>query len=194
MQETLTYLKHLRKDRQIASVTPTSARCVQRICRPIDFENAKVIVEYGPATGVFTKYLLSKMNPDARLIALDTNEGFLEILGSQIGDPRLDAVHANAADVLKVAEDRGVSTVDYFISGIPFRFIPSDTRIGIVRDTNTLLSKSGRFLVYQFFPQPRRSDSIRGLLAELMDLRRAHLEFFNVPPLWVYEAAKKEIA
>lgn len=51
--DTITYLKNFVRDRNVASITPTSAIGVKKVCSKIDFHKPSVIVEYGPGTGVF---------------------------------------------------------------------------------------------------------------------------------------------
>ncbi len=55
------YLKNVITDKHIASIMPTSASGVQKVCSKIDFSKDNLFVEYGPATGVFTSYILKKI-------------------------------------------------------------------------------------------------------------------------------------
>ena len=57
-------------DKNVASVARTSKKTVERICRAINFDKDIVLVEYGPGSGAFTKYLLSRMSLDSKLIAI----------------------------------------------------------------------------------------------------------------------------
>ena len=43
---------------------------------PINFSNAKCIVEFGPGTGSITKELLNKMPKDALLLVFEINKEF----------------------------------------------------------------------------------------------------------------------
>jgi phospholipid N-methyltransferase len=73
---TLSYVKNFISDKYIASITPTSDFGVRKVCSKIDFSRCGLIVEYGPGTGVFTKYLLQKMGPDSLLILIERNANF----------------------------------------------------------------------------------------------------------------------
>ena len=44
----------------------------------MDFDKARVILEFGPGGGVFTRHLLKQMHPDAKLIAIENNDDLLE--------------------------------------------------------------------------------------------------------------------
>ena len=59
------FVKTLFKDIMVGAVTPTSSFAVKNVCRKIDPAKARVIVEYGPGTGVFTQFLLDTI-PDEK--------------------------------------------------------------------------------------------------------------------------------
>ncbi len=68
--DTIVYLKNMFRDKQVASFTPTSIFGIKKVCDKIDFNKRNVIVEYGPGTGVFTRYLLDNLTPDSKLILI----------------------------------------------------------------------------------------------------------------------------
>ncbi len=41
--------------RSVGAIAPSGKNLALKMMEPIDFNNAKVIVEYGPGTGSFTK-------------------------------------------------------------------------------------------------------------------------------------------
>jgi len=100
---------------------PSSRFLVGDIIKRVDWDRAKVIVEYGAGTGTFTKAILQRMRPDARLIALEINPDFYQFLTSSLDDPRLHISHESAADIDTVLADLGYSHADCVISGIPFK-------------------------------------------------------------------------
>src|SRR3954447_345394 len=57
---------------------PSSSFVVRQVLKQIDWKNARVIVEYGPGIGTFTKEILRRMHPEATLIALEVNPDFIE--------------------------------------------------------------------------------------------------------------------
>lgn len=187
----LAYLKNLFRDPNIASITPTSRFGIARVCDKIDFATAKVIVEFGPATGVFTKYLLKHLGPDARVFAFETNKGFLDVLTKEVTDPRLTVYHESAEHVLERVREAGFDRADYVISGIPFTMLPPAVADKIVGSTQALLRDGGKFLVYQFLkPETRSGRGIHRHLPIHFGTVHKEAEWLNIPPLWVYEAVK----
>lgn len=192
--QTLIYLKNFLKDRNIASITPTSNHCVKKICERIDFNTARLFVEFGPATGVFTKYIIKHMHPDARFIAIERNPGFAEILSKNVTDSRLKIVNSTAERVDEIIQEAGGRKADYIISGIPFTFFNPTLKRSILEKTSSSLTPEGKFLVYQFFPQPlNKQRQLTPYLREYWNDVEVSFELFNIPPLVIFEAGYPRI-
>jgi phospholipid N-methyltransferase len=144
------FFKH---PKMLGSIIPSSRFLINRVLRLIDWQRARVIVEYGPGVGTFTSEILDRMGPGSALVVLETNADFVAYLGHAIPDERLHVVHGSAADVQHVLSDLGLGKADYVISGIPFSVLPPEVREGILKATRTVLQTDGAFLVYQFSPK-----------------------------------------
>jgi phospholipid N-methyltransferase len=137
----------------LGSVIPSSPFLVRRLLEQIDWERARVVVEYGPGVGTITRELLQRMRPEARLIVLELNREFVDFLRREFPDPRLRVVHASAAAVGRVLVEYGCPGADYVISGIPFSTLPAAIRSDILQTTRAVLQPDGAMLVYQFSPK-----------------------------------------
>ena len=62
------FLKH---PVMVGSIIPSSRILIERMLKPVDWENTRLFVEYGPGVGTFTRPILEKLGPDAKLIAID---------------------------------------------------------------------------------------------------------------------------
>jgi len=128
---------------------------------PIDWERARVIVEYGPGVGTFTREILHRMRHDARLIAIETTRDFVQFLTTSLPDTRLHVVLDSAAHVGAVLQSLGLARAQYIVSGVPLGSMPVPVRADIVDKTRAALEPGGAFLVYQFtarvLPQLRQS-------------------------------------
>lgn len=134
----------------LGSVIPSSRFLVQRVLKRVDWQRARVMVEYGPGVGNFTSEILRRMGPDSTLVVIEMNEDFVRYLRRSLPDPRLKVVHGSAADVSVILERLGLDAADYVVSGIPFSTMPESLRVGILRATRSVLRPDGAFLVYQF--------------------------------------------
>lgn len=134
----------------LGSFIPSSPFLIKHLLSQIDFDSARVIVEYGPGVGTISKELLPRLHPKARLILIEMNEEFAAFLKKEIGDARVTVVHGSAADVTKILKGLGITGADYIISGIPYSTMPSPLRRNILHASKQALNRNGQFLVYQF--------------------------------------------
>lgn len=182
---TLSYIKNFIKDRQVASITPTSRFTIGRVCAHIDFDRDIRIIEFGPADGVFTKVILEKLSPASEIIAIETNRDFAEALRG-LDDDRLSVVNRSAEDVREIVQSKNWNNADYIISGIPFSFLTKETKHRILKDSATLLADNGCFLGYQ------TSAHLKPFLAEYFTRVDTEMEYLNIPPMCIYIAGSRQ--
>jgi len=169
-----------RHPRMLGSIVPSSRFLVRQLLKPIDWSQARVIVEYGPGVGVITSEVLRRMRPDAMLIAIETNSDFVNYLRTSIQDERLRVVEASAEAVDEILRRYGQSNASYVISGIPFSTIPAAVRESILLKTCEVLKPGGSFLVYQFSTHVLRD------LRRIFRYVRRQFEPFNVLPAHLF--------
>ena len=170
----------------VGSIIPSSRVLIEKMLAPVDWPNTKLFVEYGPGVGTFTRPVLDKLGPDAKLVTIDTNPDFTHYLKDSIDDPRLIAVTGSAADVAKILADNGLGSADYVLSGLPFSTLPPGVGDDIAQATAAVIRPGGAFLVYQFSPKVR--DFIKPHFAPI----KRGFEWINVPPAVLFWAYKGE--
>jgi phospholipid N-methyltransferase len=134
----------------LGSLVPSSPFLVKHLLSLIDWQRARIVVEYGPGVGTLTKEILKRIGPQAILVAIELNPEFVELLQNEIQDPRLRVVYGSAADVRSILQQLNLPHADYIISGIPFTLLPDGTRRVVARESHFVLHPEGAFLVYQF--------------------------------------------
>ena len=182
-QRLLFALNFFRHPFMLGSIWPSSRFLVDEVLRPIDWERARVIVEYGPGVGTITTEILRRMHPDAHLVAIETNEAFVKFLNTSVKDPRLQVANESAADVGSVLQRLKLPLAQYVISGIPLGSMPEALRVDIVAKTRTALAPGGQFLVYQF-----TSRVLPVLQRTFRDVSRS-TEKRNIPPAHLFVCA-----
>jgi phospholipid N-methyltransferase len=168
----------------VGSVIPSSRVLIDKMLGPVDWENTRVFVEYGPGVGTFTRPILDRLPADAKLIAIDTNAEFTSYLRESIPDERLIPVTGSAADVEKMLLDRGLERADYILSGLPFSTLPPGVGDAIAEATARVIRPGGAFLVYQFSPK------VLDFIKPHFDRIERGFEWINVPPATLFWAWK----
>jgi phospholipid N-methyltransferase len=186
--DTIVYLKNMFRDKQVASFTPTSIFGIKKVCEKINFKKRNVIIEYGPGTGVFTRYLLDHLSPDSVLILIERNDEFVNIIKKSFRDPRIFLFHESAENVDQLLALCKEDKADYILSGIPFSFLPHSLRDTIIRKSHKSLRPGGKFLAYQTFFQMDRF--LKDYLDIYFEQARTEFCFRNAPPLRIFEATK----
>jgi len=181
------FFKTFIKDRDVASVVPTSLRCVKKVCKHIDFSKDFLLIEYGPGNGVFTKYLLEKMTPGSRLILIEANEDFVRELNETIQDSRVQIHNILAGDVESVLKPEEIGNVDYVLSGIPFSFLKKDRKRQVLTTTKTILKEGGKFVAYQ------TSGHLKKPVMEVFGNYDIEMEMLNIPPYLIYDVVKNGV-
>lgn len=132
-------LRHLRTTGTITRSSP--ALCRAAIDR-IDFNKAKCIVELGAGDGVITKYILERLQPDAKVIAFEVSPDLCDDMRA-IGDDRLVVAQDSAENIRAWLDKVGVDKADHVVSAVPFAALPEDLGQAIVQAAKNNLRPGG---------------------------------------------------
>ncbi len=142
---------------------------------------ARVIVEFGPGTGVFTEELVRRMRADARLIVFELDAAFAADLQRRLRDPRVQIVNASAAQSWQHLAMLEALPVDCIISGLPFASLPRPVTHTILQTAISVLKPAGLFVTYQYTP------ILRSLFQHYFPQARiARVVLRNIPPALVF--------
>ncbi|PKB14738.1 phospholipid N-methyltransferase [Novosphingobium kunmingense] len=134
----------------VGSIIPSSRFTIAKMLGPVNWNECKLFVEYGPGVGTFCRPVLERLPRDGSLIVIDTNPRYIEYLKATIADSRFTAVLGSAADVEAIIRAHGHAHADYVLSGLPFSTLPDGVGAEIAAATHRVLRPGGAFLVYQF--------------------------------------------
>jgi len=134
----------------LGSIVPSSRFLVKDLMNQIDWNRARIVVEFGPGVGTITRELLKRMRPDATLVVIELNEEFVQYLANSIHDPRLRVVHGSAAQVRRILAEHRLPPADYIISSLPYSLLPEGARREIVVESREALKAQGSLLVFQY--------------------------------------------
>lgn len=166
--------------RRMGAVLPTSGRTVRSMLALAEVSEARCVVELGAGTGVYTRELLDRMRPDARLVAFEVDPSLAKVLSERFRDPRLQVATDSAASLETYLNgDRA----DVIVSGLPFSSLAADQRRAILEGARRNLEPAGVLLVLQYSP------FIRGELDRLFASVRWRLSPLNVPPAFLFACA-----
>ncbi len=179
------YLRAFLSDPGVAAITPSSRYLAARTVKALSLGGAKVVVEYGAARGVLTRRILQKLDPDARLVAVEFNREFFDDFSARVRDPRLIPVHGDVTRIDEILAGLGISGADRVVSGIPFSFLTEKGRRDLLAKTSALLPPGGRFVAtYQI------TTHLIPLLKDYFGKVDIQYEVRNIPPCFVFTGFK----
>lgn len=156
---------------------PTSRRAVSAMLDLAPVGDARLIVEFGAGSGVYTRELLRRMGPDARLLAFEVDAQLSAALAAEIDDPRLRLVTASAEEVEQYLEG---ARVDVLVSALPFTSLPAAVRRRVLDLSPAILAPQGVMLVLQYSPLVQRE------LERRFAAVKRRISPINLPPAFLF--------
>ncbi len=151
----------------------------------LNFKSAKLVVELGPGTGVFTERIIEKLGKDCTLLIIELNDKFYKDLKKRITDKRVYIRKGSASDLHKFMKELNIEKADFIVSSLPLAIIPSTLRKRIVIEVNHKLEKNGEFIQFQYSLQ-----SLKLFKKVFKQVSIRHC-LFNMPPAFVYSCKKQ---
>jgi len=173
------FSEFLKQGKNIGAIAPSSKFLVKKMVDPINFENIKCIVEFGPGTGIITYELLRRMPSDSILLVFEINIEFCETL-NQIKDARIKIICDSAEKLEYYLSQYNITEADYIVSSLPFAMIPNQIVDSILSIALKVLSRKGAFIQYQYSLNAyKRLKSI---------FKNVDLNFtpMNIPPAFIF--------
>lgn len=180
------FLEYMKNPRRIGAVAPSGQQLVAKMVEHIPFEQAKVIVEYGPGTGVFTKEIVRRLGPHTTFIIIEQNQSLYHTLCQEIGTvDNVFLYNDDAGNINAILGERGFTQVDTIISGLPFASLPTAVSRRIMEQTSIALADKGEFITFQY------TMFKRDFFLHYMNLTQVERVWANLPPAFVLRFGKK---
>lgn len=179
------FLKEFLKDRQmVGAVHPSTRFLGEKMIENLDFENARLLVELGPGTGVFTEMIIEKMHPEAKLLVFELNDEFFDALTHKIKDRRVQLIHDSAEYISKYLSEEEQKQVDAVISSLPLTVFPDSLRKKVIDVAYDCLKEDGVYRQFQYSLHARK------LLESRYKKVKITFTVRNFPPAFVYTCRK----
>ena len=142
-----------------------------------NLEQARLVVELGAGTGVYTEEVLKRLRPDARFLAFEIDPELVSTLSGRFDDPRLRVIHGSAESVEGHLDGE---KADVIVSGIPFTSLPGTIKKNIFEEITRILAPQGVMVAIQYSTMVQRD------LERVFASVRRRLSPLNVPPAFLF--------
>jgi phosphatidylethanolamine/phosphatidyl-N-methylethanolamine N-methyltransferase len=182
------FLQWLSAPLRVGAIAPSSPQLAKAITAEISAEDAPVI-ELGAGSGVFTRALIERGIPQARLALVEQSEAFAGQLTAQFPQARVLCIDAAQLEARTAIGSERAGAV---VSGLPLLLMPAQTVATILERAFECLRPEGAF--YQFTYGPRSPVS-RDVLDRLgLVAVRVAMALGNFPPAFVYRIRRRTSA
>jgi phospholipid N-methyltransferase len=185
MPDKRSFIKQFWKEKKmVGAMAPSSRFLAQKMLENVDFNEARVLIELGPGTGVFTEKILEKMHPDAQLLVFELNDNFYNSLVKRFNDPRVHFIHDSAEKIEHYLKEYGLEKADVVISSLPLANFPPELRQAILDASHRSLKNVGKYIQFQYSLQSKKH------IKKTFDEVTIDFTPFNFPPAFVYTCKK----
>ena len=169
--------------RDVSAPTPSSPALAAVIAGEVDPVLDGLVVELGPGTGVVTKALLDRGIAPARLLAIENNEFFVNLLARDL--PRVRVIHGDAMEFEHYLPRQ--AKIAAVVSGLPLLNFAPGRRRALIERALSLQPSGGRFVQLSYGWQPAVAANGRFCVSKIVVWR-------NFPPahVWTYRKPAAE--
>ena len=175
-----------------AAIVPSSRHLARAMIAPLPLANAKVVVEFGPGTGVMTRELLRLAPADAAVLAFEINSRFAAWLREEFPDKRLDVIECGAEYAAHELRRLGIDCVDAALSSLGFSLMQDEQVHETLRGLLPFLTPQSVFTQFQYLSQMRFQRGgigryrVSRLLADYFTTVHRTVVWRNVPPAFAF--------
>ena len=170
----------LEKPLAIGAVTPSGRVLARKMAAYVDPATPGPVIELGPGTGPVTEALLERGVAQDRLVLVEFNPTFCQLLRQRF--PRAHVMQGDAYEIRSVLGTLGRPAAA-MVSGLPLFTKPLKTRMRLLRDAFALMRPDAPFIQFTYAVVPPVPKAASGMRVEAPERI-----WMNLPParVWVY--------
>ena len=177
-KESFTFLKRFASSpRRIGSVAPSSKFLTKAMLDRVDWKNANFIAELGAGTGVFTREIVKRAKPDAKIMVFEIDSALQKLIRDEHPEHKGLTLHSDAQELYNYMKENGIEKLDFVISSLPFTVLPPKILDAVLKS----LKPGGHFVAYQY------SSIMKHVLKKKFSHIKTRWVAFNIPPAFVYD-------
>jgi phosphatidylethanolamine/phosphatidyl-N-methylethanolamine N-methyltransferase len=170
----------IKKPLAVGAVTPSSKLLARTMAQYVDPDANGPVIELGPGTGPITEALVEQGVDPARLVLVEFNPKFCELLRRRF--PAATVVQGDAYRLRDSLADLTRHEASAVVSGLPLMTKPLKTRLRLLREAFALLQPRAPFVQFTYAVVPP-IPHLAGVKVEASERI-----WLNLPParVWVY--------
>ena len=178
------FLKH---PLRVGACCPSSPALCREITSDIDLENAGMVAELGPGTGVITEEIRRKLRRGAHFAAVELDEKMAADIESRFAG--VTVFRGCASHLDDMLSSRSLPRADVVISGLPFAIFPDELQERILQGVVRSLIPGGAFATFAYLQGcilPAGIRFRRKLETSFARVETSPVVWNNMPPAFIY--------
>jgi phosphatidylethanolamine/phosphatidyl-N-methylethanolamine N-methyltransferase len=163
------------------AVMPSGKFLAKAMAKEIDPREPGPIVEIGPGTGPVTEALIARGVAQERLVLVEFNPDFVELLKKRF--PLATVIQGDAYKLAELLQDKLSAPAAAVVSSLPLFTKPPEQRRGFLHEAFTVMARRAPFIQFTYAVVPPIPERGPGYTS-----RASNWILLNIPParVWVY--------
>ncbi|HRI36559.1 MAG TPA: rRNA adenine N-6-methyltransferase family protein [bacterium] len=140
---------------RVGAVAPSSRYLARAMMEGIDFDSTRLIVEFGPGTGIFTDEIIARMHQECMLVTIEIDPHYAEYLRGKYHERSNVVVVEDSAGNLEPILDRynlSDREVGAIVSGLPTPAIPKPDLTRMISSIRRNTETGAKFRMFTYAP------------------------------------------
>jgi phosphatidylethanolamine/phosphatidyl-N-methylethanolamine N-methyltransferase len=194
MNENIEFLQaFLKNPGKVGSIAPSSPELAATMLDGIEPTPDNMLIELGVGTGAITKFIEGILRDDRSYLGIELDASLVKLI--QRSMPKMNIVCGNAMEMEAIYQRSGLGRVGHIVCCLPFVFLPSEVRDGVLREVDKFMQPGCEFRTLQYahgyhLPSARK---FRALMRKRYGKEhRSQLVVKNVPPAYILTWSTKK--
>ncbi len=193
MKEHFLFFKQfITKPATTGAIAPSSTHLAKEIVTQAQIANAKLILEFGPGTGVFTQQILTTKQPDANFIAIERNPQLAAALNYKF--PNAEIISDCISNIESILNSHGITDkADSIVCGLPWAAFDDNLQQKLLSATYNILKEDGIFTTFAYLQGlllPSGQKFKKLINSKFANVQKSKIVWRNLPPAFVYKCQK----
>jgi phospholipid N-methyltransferase len=174
------------------AIVPSSKKLASLIANSAKIKNAKLIVELGSGSGIFTGEILKHKHDKTKFFSLEINKDLANKVQKKYPKSRIYA--DSIENIKKYLGKQGLpKKIDYIVSGLPWASFDTKMQDKFLKEIYNNLSSDGEFRTYAYVHAscfPNAISFKRKLEKKFSKVAKSRIVWNNIPPAFIYICKK----
>lgn len=133
------------------TIKPSSKFLINSCLKKINFEQADLILEFGPGDGCMSEEILRRKKANCKVLSIELNEDFYQHCNKKFADRKdIEFIQGSAWDFEKILAERNLGNPDVIVSSLPLSLFENKKVSQLIEMSKQSLKDKGFYIQFQY--------------------------------------------